>query len=277
MKRPPKGSIIIRPSYAIAAEYRRDLLQMVRDMAGEIHTEVMGIYRPYIEMQRAEMAGDASIVSLLMNAFRRLRDRWLGVPKAQKTAERFVASIDTHVSGSLVRGLRDTYGVEKAPEAEKPPEKRPEKPKRLKGADLETTMEAAVAENVGLIKSIPAQYLDQVQREVLQAVQEGWPLDRLSQALQHRYGVTKRRADLIAKDQCAKITEEVKEKRALAAGFTEATWWHSEGGRYPRKSHQRANGKRYELAKGCWIDNEYIRPAQKINCRCFCTFHLPGQ
>lgn len=273
MKRPPKGSLVIKPSYAIAAEYRRDLLQMVRAMAGEIHTEIMGIYRPYIEMQRAEMAGDASIVGWLMNAFRRLRDRWLGVPKAQKTAERFVANIDAHVSGKFVRGLRGAYNVEAPPEAEKPPKK----PKRLKGPDLETAMEAAVAENVGLIKSIPAQYLDQVQREVLQAVQEGWPLDRLSQGLQHRYGVTKRRANLIARDQCAKITEEIKEKRALAAGFTEATWWHSEGGRYPRKSHQRANGKRYQLAKGCLIDNEYIRPGQKINCRCFCTFHFPGQ
>lgn len=52
MKQPPKGSIIIKPSYAIAAEYRRDLLPMVRAMAAEIHTDVMGIYRPYIEMQR---------------------------------------------------------------------------------------------------------------------------------------------------------------------------------------------------------------------------------
>lgn len=273
MKPPPKGSLIIKPSDALALRYRDELLPDVRYMAHDIHREVMAIYRPYLAMKRAQMAGDASVVNLLVRAFNRLRQKWLPVPKAEKTAKDFVLHVDTHVMGAMTKGLRDAYGTEKAKEAEAPVRV----PKKLKGADYQNALDAAVAENVGLIKSIPAEYLEQVQREVMQAVQDGWPLDRLSDGLRRRYGITKRRADLIARDQCAKVTEDVKEKRALSVGFTEADWWHSSGSRYPRKSHMAANGRRYKLAEGCWIDNEFIRPSQKINCKCFCTLHMPGQ
>ena len=276
MKQPPKSAIIIRPSTALAIQYRGDLLPMVRAMAKEMHTEVMAIYRPYREMQRKAMVGDASVVALLTQAFQRLRARWLGPRQgdvAERTATAFVQNVDTHVMATFTRGLRDKYGHDKAREASGPVIT----PKRLKGADYQTTLEAAVADNVGLIKSIPSQYLEQVEREVMQAVQDGWPLDRLSSGLQNRYGITKRRAELIARDQCAKVTEDVKEKRAVAVGFTEATWWHSAGSRYPRKSHMAANGRRYKLSEGCLIDDEYIRPGQKVCCRCFCTLHMPGE
>lgn len=270
---PPKGSIIIKPSDALAIQYRGEMLALIRAMAKEIHHEVMGVYRPWREMQRARMVGDASVVELLESVFSRLRARWMREPEAKRQARVFVKRVDGHVKATFVRGIRDLYGKDEAEDAKE----KPVTPKRLKGADYDTALDAAVAENVALIKSIPSEYLEGVQREVMQAVQDGWPLDRLSAGLQDRYGITKRRADMIARDQCAKVTETMKQKLALAAGFTEATWFHSSGSRYPRKSHQAANGKRYNLAQGCWIDDEYIMPGQKVNCRCFCTFHAPGR
>ena len=156
MKQPPKSAIIIRPSAALAIQYRGDLLPMVRAMAQEMHAEVMAIYRPYREMQRKAMVGDASVVARLTQAFQRLRARWTGerqAATAERTATAFVHNVDTHVMATFTRGLRDKYGHDKAHEAAGPGIT----PKRLKGAAYQTTLEAAIADNVGLIKSIPSQ------------------------------------------------------------------------------------------------------------------------
>lgn len=271
MKRPSKTAIHIRHPAAIRIKYRQELVSHVRDMAADIHREVMGVYRPYRKMRAAQMAGDASVVDLMTAAFKRLAAKWGKDGSAQGQAHAFVQSIDGYVNASFTRGLNREQDEGDDMLA-------PSKPvKRLKGLDLRTTKEAAVADNVALIKSIPEQYLAQVQSDVMRGLQDGWPLDRLSASLQHRYGVTKRRADNIARDQCAKVTENLKNKRAIAVGFTEGIWWHSEGGRHPRKSHQKANGTRFDLSKGCHIDGEDIFPGQMINCRCFATFHLPGE
>lgn len=260
----------VRPSDALELEYRRTMTPMIRAMAREIHTDVMAVYRPWLKMQRAQVTGDAGIVSLLMNVFGRLRDRWSARAgkHAETTAPAFVEKVDSAVDFSFTRLVR-SIGVKE--------DDLPERPKRLAGKDHETALDAAVAENVGLIKSIPQEYLDQVQRDVLQAVQDGWPLDRLSESLQHRYGITKRRAELIARDQCSKITGNMNAKRMSSAGFVEADWWHSAGSRYPRKSHMAANGRRFKISDGCLIDDEHILPGQKINCKCFMTPVIPGR
>lgn len=274
---PPRNAIIIRASDAQAIAYREQMTPMIRELAAEIHHEVMSIYRPWIKLQRKQVVGDAGIVDMLMGAFRRLRDRWFHrvSDDGQRVAAGFVEKVDDGVRLSFVRGVRDKIGPEEAKDVQTGA--LGAAPKRLSGKALDTALDAAVAENVGLIRSIPEQYLAQVERDVLLAVQEGWPIGQLSETLQDRYGITKRRADLIARDQCAKVTETMKAKRAVSAGFTEACWWHSSGSRFPRKSHQEANGKRYLIAEGCEIDGEKIHPGQKINCKCFCTFIPPGQ
>lgn len=257
---PPKGSIIVRSSDALAIEYRQKLTPMIRAMSGQIYDEIMPIYRAHREMQRRRMVGDASVVELLMQALSRLRARWQHHTddRGRVIATTFVEKVDDHVQASFIRQMRDTIGDDEDIPAPAP--------RRLKGADLQTATRAAVAENVGLITSIPQEYLDGVQVEVLQAVQNGWPLDRLSEELRQRYGVTKRRADLIARDQCSKVTEDLKGRRMIAAGFTEATWWHSAGSRFPRKLHQEANGKRFKIEDGLMIGGKMTKCGQEINC-----------
>lgn len=271
MRPPPKTAITIKPSDAIALKYRREMVGMVRAMAKDIHKEVMGVYRPYREMRRAKMVGDASVVEMMVSAFKRLQGKWGDDTEANKQARSFVKAVDGHVVAGFTRGLRREVKDDDEMVAPSPAIK------RLKGLDLRTTQEAAIADNVSLIKSIPEKYLNDVQNDVMRGLQDGWPLDRMSASLQHRYGITKRRADTIARDQCAKVTENLKTKRAIAVGFTEGVWWHSDGSRHPRKSHQAANGKRFDLSKGCEIDGEFIFPGQEINCKCFSTFHLPNE
>jgi SPP1 gp7 family putative phage head morphogenesis protein len=135
---------------------------------------------------------------------------------------------------------------------------------------------AVLHENVGLIKSIASEHLTEVQGLVNRSVAVGGDLGTLSKALQERYGVTKRRAALIARDQNLKSTAVITKTRQQELGITHATWQHSHGGRHPRPEHVAANGKPYEIAKGMFLEGKWVWPGTEINCRCRSRSILPS-
>jgi uncharacterized protein with gpF-like domain len=63
---------------------------------------------------------------------------------------------------------------------------------------VQSILEATIHQNVSLIKSIPEQYLSQVEQAVMRSVQTGRDLKQLQNELMHNFGVAKRRAALIA-------------------------------------------------------------------------------
>ena len=131
---------------------------------------------------------------------------------------------------------------------------------------------AVVSENVNLIKSIPQQYLKDVQTAVFTNVMKGGDLHALGTSLAKTYGVSLRRASLIARDQNRKAFAIMENVRRQELGVTQARWLHSGGGKEPRPSHVRASRDRviFDLSKG-WYDpdeGENIWPGQLINCRC---------
>lgn len=131
-------------------------------------------------------------------------------------------------------------------------------------------LQATIGENVGLIKSIASQHLTQVQGAVMRSVQTGRDLGSLADELEHQFGVSKRRAALIARTQNNAATAAIQRVRHTELGITQAIWVHSGGGKHPRQSHLKAGRDRevYEIAKG-WFDPEeqkYVLPGQLINC-----------
>ncbi|HEY6032265.1 MAG TPA: phage minor head protein [Gaiellaceae bacterium] len=139
-------------------------------------------------------------------------------------------------------------------------------------------LRASVHENVALIKSIPQQYLKNVEGIVMRSVQRGRDLSTLSRQIQAQYGVTKRRAALIARDQNNKATSAFQEARRKEIGIKEAVWIHSGGGKHPRPKHVAADGQRYDVARGLPIGDkgQYVFPGEEINCRCVSRSVLPG-
>lgn len=144
---------------------------------------------------------------------------------------------------------------------------------------LKTLQEAAVEQNVALIRSIPQQFHNRVVQDVYNAMTNGWPLDELVQSLRHHYGITRKRAAFIARDQNRAITARLNVAQALEAWGTdvEAYWGHVAGGEtHPRMSHVAAHGTRFRLSEGCCIDGEHIRPGEKMGCKCWFSIHIPG-
>lgn len=131
-------------------------------------------------------------------------------------------------------------------------------------------MQATISEQVNLIKSIPAQYLTQVQGAVMRSVQAGRDLAPLAKELEEQYGVTRRRAALIARSQNNIATASMTRARQAELGIKEAIWLHSGGGKKPRPKHVKASGTRYDITKGLPIGDkgQYVFPGEEINCRC---------
>lgn len=136
--------------------------------------------------------------------------------------------------------------------------------------------QAVLQENISLIKSIPSQYLTQVEGDVWRAVSQGYDLEALTNTLQERYGVTYRRAAFIAKDQTAKAKATIEQVRRIELGLDTAIWQHSHAGQEPRQSHVAFNGKPFDIRKGAYIDGEYILPGYLPRCRCTSRTVIPG-
>lgn len=134
-----------------------------------------------------------------------------------------------------------------------------------------------IAENVGLIKSIPQRYLTDVQSAVWSSVNRGADMATLSTELRRNYGSTVNRAALIARDQNAKAKATIESTRRQELGIREAIWQHSSAGREPRPTHVAMDGKVFDLRKGMWDADEkqWILPGQLINCRCTSRAIIP--
>lgn len=149
-----------------------------------------------------------------------------------------------------------------------------------------TAYKTVIAENVGLIKSIPSQYLDRVQGAVWASVRKGADLSTLSASLRKEYGVTVRRAALIARDQNNKAKALIENVRRREIGVREAIWLHSTAGKEPRPTHVDMSGQRYLItAEGSepagMYDSDprekrYVFPGELINCRCVSKAIIPG-
>lgn len=134
------------------------------------------------------------------------------------------------------------------------------------------------AEQVGLIKSIPQQFLNRVQAQVWESVKRGADMKTLSTELEKSYGVTRKRAALIARDQNAKAKAVIEAVRHQELGIKQAIWMHSHAGKEPRPSHVKMNNKLYDLSKGMYDPDEgkFIHPGELINCRCTMRPYIPG-
>lgn len=137
---------------------------------------------------------------------------------------------------------------------------------------------SVAAEQIGLIKSIAQKYHTDVQTMVWESVKRGGDMRTLSKDLANKYGVTKRRAALIARDQNRKAKAVFEAVRHQELGIRQGIWMHSHAGKEPRPTHVKMNNKLYDLDTGMWDsdENKYVQPGELINCRCTMRPFIPG-
>jgi SPP1 gp7 family putative phage head morphogenesis protein len=261
----PRGVKVLKavhPNAGIGADYRGKLDRLIARMQ-----------RSYVYFLKAQyratpprMAMDETPAQELERELRRLGIRWQEefTKLAPKMARWFSQSVERRSALAMQKMLKDAgmtvrYTMTPA---------------------MRDVFRATVEENVALIRSIGQQYHTEVVGLVMRSVQQGRDLGTLTKALEDRYGITRRRAALIARDQNNKATAVMTRVRQTEAGIKQAVWLHSLGGKEPRKTHLANNGKVYDIDKG-WFDPDprvrrRIWPGELINCRCVCKPIVKG-
>ncbi len=244
----------VRPNLGIAVAYRKKLRALIAEMSDSYEWWLRAQYRE----NPPAMAMDATAAADLEKELRKLGKRWTKRfdEAAPKLAEWFAKASANRSDAALRKILRDAgFSV-----------------KFKMTRAMRDILDATVAENVALIKSIPQEFHTQIQGTVMRSVTAGRDLSILSKDLQKRYGISERRAAVIARNQNNMATASMTRARQTEMGITEAIWLHSHGGKTPRKTHLANSGKRYNIVEG-WLDpdpnvNRRIWPGELINCRC---------
>lgn len=231
--------------------YKKALSKLTVAMLKEYHKAILDYYRQY----RHYIVGDFDIVTGLQNIINRIGEKWFDVfNKYSFGLAKQTVYKATDFSTKQFNRIKDNN---------------PFLLKNTKNLQQTTKIvEASIAENVGLIKSIPTELHDKILGSVMRSVGSGNNLQELTENLSKITNQTKKRIDLIATDQVAKATALINQQNAINAGFTMAVWKKSIAGKTHRKSHADADGKEFNITKGCLIDGEYILPREKINCKC---------
>jgi uncharacterized protein with gpF-like domain len=252
----------VRPNVGLEMSYRKKLINAVEEMDRSIRYWIRAAYRD----NPPAMARDEAPADTLRRALRDLSKRWLSRfdEMANEIGEWFAQAVAERSDRALLAALkRGGFAIElnMTPAAR----------------DI---IKATIAQQVGLIRSIPRQHLVDVEGLVMRSVQTGRDLGQLTKDLQKSFGVTKRRAMLIARHQNNIATASITRARQTELGILQARWVHSGGGKHPRPTHLKAGRERvvYDVAEG-WYDpaiKRNIWPGTEINCRCVAAAVVPG-
>lgn len=264
MQSKPKTARGVHANRGVEAKYRKALQRMIAEMHGSVEYWLKAGYRknPPRVSNLVDQAQDAATPSQrIRKIMEALSKRWIDRfdEWAPKIAESYLQSLFKASDSAFRQSLKDAgWTVEF----------------RMTPA-VRDAFNASLAENVGLIKSIPEKYLQQVEGVVMRSYSAGRDLETMVKELKSLYPAASHRAELIARDQSNKANAVVNRTRQMELGITEAIWMHSHAGKNPRPDHVAADGKRYKIAEGCLISGEYIQVGEKINCRCTSRPILP--
>jgi len=252
----------IYPPAAIQKEYEKRLTREIRAMEKSVVYWLRAKYRA-----NEDLILDSAVDNLLKE-FRRLLRQWTRhFNDLCETLPRwFVSKIRGYVAGNLVeqtKPLRDAglgFNLKFSYMSQKERQ----------------TFAALVKENVNLIKNrLMRDSLTQVEGIVLRSIENGHDLATMTEELHKQFGVTERRAAMIARDQTHKATENLSRARLKSYGITRGIWVHTPSGKTYRETHEDPNimdGHEYDLEEGLFDPQKgverKIHPAELVNCYC---------
>ncbi|HEV7258947.1 MAG TPA: phage minor head protein [Bosea sp. (in: a-proteobacteria)] len=144
----------------------------------------------------------------------------------------------------------------------------------LRAEGIEDTIDAAVLRNVSLVRGLSQDVARRLSNKLLDALTRGLNNRELEKIITQEFGIARRRAKLIARDQAASFNGDLNRIRQQAMGVTEYVWSTSldervrgnPEGKYPnaRPTHWAREGKTFKWAS----PPSDGHPGQPINCRC---------
>lgn len=281
----PRAPKPVLPSKAAEQYYRGELRSLVRSMAQEL----VNALEPELKRLKREYIAD-SLVTLdgwtdeILAVIRKVSSRF-STPLFDAQVARVVASTISRAEADNAEEFRDSVN-------------------RAVGVDFQMIakpkgmtdyLEASTAENVNLIKSIPADYFSRVETLVLGGMKDGLAPTAIARQIHDETGVNARRAKLIARDQISKLNSDLTRQRQTAAGIEfyksvdagDVRVSGAPGGKYPNAKISCYGIARqdigygpgiYKIADGAtWNGVKGLHPGKHhILCRCVGLAMIPG-
>lgn len=258
----PKLLRAIQPNAGVRAYYRRRLKRELEAMQRSIAYWLEAAYKA----REGEIVQDASPTNDILSRFKALQRRWLRRWNwlASWLPQRVIDRTERTTTVSMAEAFKAAGFTVKMDNS------------RV----FNSVTQALIAENVALIKSIPQQYLSDVEGIVTRGVSMGKDLHYITEELHKRYDITRRRAAFIARDQMDKASMSIQKARDEQLGITEGIWVHLPGQKTSRATHIAMNGKRFPLQgpnAGLYDSavKKNVMPAELPGCRCVYRRVLP--
>ena len=259
--------------------YRAQLKSLVREINREIEETVI----PVVKQEKSAYKTDAATVytrdawaDRIIEAIRRISRRFVGgelEEQYERLAQGVVSRAESATTEAFVKSVNQAVGVNIRPMLDK--------------EDMVEYVQSASWHNAQLIKSVPEEYLKRVETAVVGGIRSGYAPAKIAQDIREATGVTQRRAELLARDQTAKLTSEITERRQRQAGikYYQVITANDErvtgkpGGKYPNAriscwgiaNQDIGYGKGvYRWDQGAsWGGEKGLHPGRHhINCRC---------
>lgn len=241
---------------AIGISYNAELQRMVRRIKKDIDQSI----KPQVKDLEFEYTADswADVIEVSLAA---LRQRWSSAVFnrfAERMASKFVQAVNLQNQQQFQNQYK-SFGINIY----------------AGNQAVSDYLDATVKDNVRLIKSIPDQYLTQVESIVLGNMRAGMRPSAINKQLQDQFGVTERRARVISRDQVSKASNGLAKKRMESSGFKYFQWIDSKDSRV-RSRHKHISNKVTKYGKGIYSFSDLpigeqgvpVAPGQPIQCRC---------
>jgi SPP1 gp7 family putative phage head morphogenesis protein len=245
----------ISSTVAFEEALRLSMIRILREAARRVVAEVL----PAAVSAKAQLMRDD--LNWFERAMRALRDFLEGaVEGARAEWRQAFESEDARHSRRFNEAMRAAVGVNLG--------------SVIVGEGIEAQLQAAVQRNVLLVRGLASDVAKRLEAKLLDALTKGLAKREIEKIIVAEFGIARRRAGIIARDQAASFNGDLNRIRQQAMGVTEYVWSTSmdervrgnPDGKYPnaRPSHWDREGKTFK-----WSNPPSDgHPGQPINCRC---------
>lgn len=239
-RRPGRG---VPPPSGPRLQFQRDILRLV-DRVGKELTKVLA---PLLAEVNTDTRMDAP-ADRVRTAVQRVTEQ---LPEFEAeirvVSRRAVTGVSTANRRSLNQLLERTVGVGLS-EAE---------------SFIEGTLTNALERSVDLITNLLSDEVTDVQDTIADGFRAGRRSESIARDLRDRLDISRRRAQLIARDQVATLNSELTRQRQTHMGVTHYIW-RTSGDERVREEHADLDGQRFSWREG----SPEGHPGEPINCRC---------
>ena len=266
----------VQPDKQAARTYNAQLQKLVKAIKKDINEKIVPLIKNLEPQYISDSKANAELLGLarlpihdswsdeIMTLFASLKTKWASpafMGASKDVASIFVKAMNTQNSRRFSKAVKSigVTGIDVFGDSPK----------------LQDILSASIADNTRLITTIPTQYLDQVQSIVMSNMRSGLRPSAIVKQLSEQFGISQRRAALIARDQTSKANGELSKQRQEDTGFKFFKWKTSDDIRV-RDTHEHLEKQDIGFGKGVykWDDppkndkGVQIIPGSEINCRC---------